>query len=96
MEIWSDGKIYPVVVIPLGVETRRMQDGKKVDVRHFSIRGIDMPDRGKWKGKLDLWLARDEASTPVEILLSRNLADVRLELKSLQYADEPSQEEILA
>jgi hypothetical protein len=85
MEIWSDGKIYPVVVIPLGVESRRMQDGRKVDVRHFSIRGVDVPEGGnRWKGKLDLWLARDEAATPVEILLSRNLADVHLELKSLQ------------
>jgi Protein of unknown function (DUF3108) len=87
MEIWSDGKIYPVIVIPLGVESRRMQDGRKVDVRHFSIRGIDVPDRERWKGKLDLWLARDEAATPVEILLSRNLADVHLELKSLQSAE---------
>jgi len=78
MEIWSDGKIYPVVVIPLGVESRRTREGKKLDVRHYSIRGIDVPERGnRWKGKLDLWLARDEASTPVEILLSRNLADVR-------------------
>ena len=84
MEIWSDGKIYPVVVIPLGIERRQTRDGKKVDVRHFSIRGVDVPERGnKWKGKLDLWLARDGASTPVEILLSRNLADVHLELKSL-------------
>jgi hypothetical protein len=85
MEIWSDGKIYPVVVIPLGAESRRLRDGKKIDVRHYSIRGIDVPERGnRWKGKLDLWLARDEVSTPVEILLSRNLADVHLELKSLQ------------
>jgi hypothetical protein len=83
MEIWSDGTIYPVVVIPVGTETRQLE-GKRIEVRHFSIRGIDVPDRGKWKGRLDLWLARDETSTPVEIVLSRNLADVRLELKSLQ------------
>ena len=82
MEIWSDGKIYPVVVIPQGVE-RRTLDGKKIDVLKFSIRGIDVPDRKRWKGHLDLWLARDEAATPVEILISRNLADVRMELKSL-------------
>jgi hypothetical protein len=81
MEIWSDGKIYPVVVIPLGDESRRMRDGRKVDVRHYSIRGVDVAEgENRWKGKLDLWLARDEAATPVEILLSRNLADVRLEL----------------
>ena len=84
MEIWSDGTIYPVVVIPVGVETRQMKGGRKIEVRHFSIRGIDVPDRGRWKGKLDLWLARDDVATPVEIVLSRNLADVRLELTTLQ------------
>jgi hypothetical protein len=83
MEIWSDGTIYPVIVMPVGVETRQLA-GKKIEVRHFSIRGIDLPDRGTWKGKLDLWLAHDDVATPVEIVLSRNLADVRLELKSLQ------------
>jgi hypothetical protein len=83
MEIWSDGKIYPVVVLPQGQETRTL-DGKKIEVRKFSIRGFDAPDRERWKGRLDLWLARDEAATPVEILISRNLADVRMELKSLK------------
>jgi Protein of unknown function (DUF3108) len=82
MEIWSDGKIYPVVVMPLGVEQRRAQGGKSIVARHYSIRGVEMPGRRKWKGKLDLWLAQDPAATPVEIVISRNLADVRLELKS--------------
>jgi hypothetical protein len=83
MEIWSDGKIYPVVVIPMEVQSRVL-DGKKIQVQKYSIRGVDLPDRRKWKGRLDLWLTRDEAATPVEILISRNLADVRMELKSLR------------
>lgn len=83
MEIWSDGKVYPVVVIPLGSDRRKIGAKKtKVDTRHYSIRGIDVPGRRRWKGKLDLWLAKDEAATPVEILISRNLADVHLELLS--------------
>lgn len=82
MEIWSDGKIYPVVVMPLGIETRRLS-GKSIRTRHYSIRGVALPDRRKWKGKMDLWLSLNEAATPVEILISRNLADVRMELKSL-------------
>lgn len=81
MEIWSDGKVYPVVVIPVATEIRR-RDGRQVYLRHFSIRGVDLPNRDRWKGKLDLWLTRDEMATPVEIVLSRNLADVHLELKS--------------
>ena len=83
MEIWSDGKIYPVIVLPQEIETRTL-DGKKIQVQKFSIRGFDSPNRERWKGRLDLWLARDEAATPVEILISRNLADVRMELKSLK------------
>lgn len=82
MEIWSDGKVYPVIVLPLGDQTRKLSNGKKVSVRHYSIRGVDTPGRRKWKGKLDLWLARDAAATPLEIVISRNLADVHLELKS--------------
>lgn len=83
MEIWSDGKIYPVVVIPLDTKVRKLRDGRRIDVRHYSIRGVQLPNRRKWKGKLDLWLARDEAATPVEIVISRNLADVHMELKNL-------------
>ena len=79
MEIWSDGKIYPVVVIPLGLETRKLPHGK-VRARHYSIRGVNLPGQRRWKGKLDLWLTADEAATPVEIVISRNLADVRMEL----------------
>jgi Protein of unknown function (DUF3108) len=84
MEIWSDGKIYPVTVIPLANETRTMRDGRKLDVRRYSIRGVEVPGRRKWKGKLDLWLTRDAAATPVEIVISRNLADVHMELKDLR------------
>ncbi len=81
MQIWSDGKIYPVVVIPLGIENRQLPHGK-VKARHYSIRGVNVPGERKWKGKLDLWLATNEAATPVEILISRNMADVRMELMS--------------
>ncbi|MEA2599428.1 MAG: hypothetical protein QOF89_420 [Acidobacteriota bacterium] len=84
MEIWSDGKVYPVVVIPEKVETRTFRDGKKLGVQKYSIRGFDVPGRPRWKGRLDLWLTRDEAATPVEILISRNLADVHMEMKSLR------------
>lgn len=81
MEIWSDGKIYPVVVLPRGVENRKLPSGV-VKARHFSIRGLNVPGERRWKGKLDLWLTTDAAATPVEILISRNMADVRMELLS--------------
>jgi uncharacterized protein DUF3108 len=80
MEIWSDGRIYPVIVRPLGIENRKLPQGT-VRARHFSIRGVDQPGVKRWKGKLDIWLTPDEWATPVEILISRNLADVRLQLQ---------------
>jgi hypothetical protein len=80
MEIWSDGKIYPVTVVPKGDEVRIIAD-RKVETRHYAIRGRDLPDRRKWTAKVDFWLAKDSAATPVEIQISRRLADVRLELK---------------
>lgn len=79
MEIWSDGKVYPVTVLPLGDEARTVS-GQQVTARHFAIRGRDLPDRRHWTAKVDFWLAKDSAATPVEIQISRNLADVRLEL----------------
>jgi Protein of unknown function (DUF3108) len=81
MEIWSDGKIYPVLVTPLGLEIRQVA-GHAVETRHYSIRGIEVPDRPQWRAKVDLWLAADAVSTPVEINVSRHLADVHLQLVS--------------
>ncbi|MDP9122185.1 MAG: DUF3108 domain-containing protein [Acidobacteriota bacterium] len=79
MEIWSDGKVYPVEVFPRGPEVRLLGD-RRVDTRHFAIRGRDVPGARQWKGKLDIWLADDAAATPVEINISRDLADVHLQM----------------
>lgn len=83
LSIWSDGDLYDVVVIPKGIERRSLGDGTSVDTRHYAIRGVDLPGKDEWKGKIDLWLAKDEAATPIVIQISRALADVRLELKSM-------------
>jgi len=77
LEIWSDGKLYPVLVIPGETETRSVGD-RRVDARRYSFRGVALPDRPVWKGELELWLADDEARSPVEILVSRRGAKVRL------------------
>jgi hypothetical protein len=83
LAIWSDGDIYDVVVIPRGTEQRTLADGTAVATRHYAIRGVDLPGKDEWKGKIDLWLALDDAATPVVIQISRALADVRLDLKSM-------------
>ncbi|HLX08453.1 MAG TPA: DUF3108 domain-containing protein [Thermoanaerobaculia bacterium] len=79
MEIWSDGKIYPVTVVPMGEEIRTVSN-QRVGTRHFAIRGRDLPDRRKWTANVDFWLAKDPAATPVQIQISRRLADVTLDL----------------
>lgn len=88
MEIWSDGKVYPVVVVPLGDENRRIA-GKTVPTRRLSVRGVQQPGRRFFKGKLDLWLARDERATPVEILIDRRGVGVHLELTRYEPARGP-------
>lgn len=82
MEIWSDGKIYPVVVIPRGEVTRKI-GGKSVATRHYTVRGYKTPDGRHWKGSLELWLAKDAAATPVELHITRDLAALQLRLQSL-------------
>jgi hypothetical protein len=82
LEIWSDDKIYPVLITPRGQERRTVPAGS-VDTRHYAIRGIDAGEGRQWKGKVDLWLATDPSATPVVIQISRSLADVRLEITSL-------------
>lgn len=79
MEIWSDGKVYPITVVPMGDEVRTVSK-QRFETRHFAIRGRILPERRRWTAKVDFWLAKDSASTPVEIQISRRLADVRLEL----------------
>jgi hypothetical protein len=79
LEIWSDGRLYPVVVVPRE-RGRRKIGGAEVPARHFSVHGVPIPGRKLWKGELDLWLADDDLATPVEIVVARSGARVRLVL----------------
>jgi hypothetical protein len=82
MRIWSDGKVYPVVVIPRGEEKRKV-GGRKIATRHYTVRGYRAGEGRYWKGSLDLWLAKDAAATPVEMHISRSMANLKLELRDL-------------
>ena len=64
---------------PVGPATRKI-GGRAVPTLHYSIRPLVRPERRAWKGELDLWFARDPQATPVEILVARSPARVRLEL----------------
>jgi hypothetical protein len=80
MEIWSDGKIYPVQVIPKGSKEIEVGDNK-VEARRFDIRALDEPDGRRWKGEMEIWLTSDPSATPVEIRIQRSLANLRLRLE---------------
>ena len=80
LEIWSDGKMYPVVIFPGHSRTINVC-GDRTTVRPYSIRGIDLPDRRHWKGRLEIWLADDPQATPVRIVVDRGWAKVRLDLR---------------
>lgn len=80
MRIWSDGRIYPVTVIPRGWEERQVGD-EAVSTRHYEITGREVPGERHWEGSLELWLAEDEGSTPVRILIRRTGIGVSLELQ---------------
>jgi len=88
LEIWSDGKIYPVVAVPMGWE-EQVVSGRKVPALHLTIRGREVEGMHFWKGRLDLWLAHDAASTPVVIVIERRMATVRLELVAEQLPGTP-------
>jgi hypothetical protein len=78
LEIWSEGKIYPVQIRPEGETTIRLAGGERRAVRHFVVQGLEEPGKRRWKGRLELWLASDPASTPVAIAVERGMARVRL------------------
>ena len=80
MRIWSDGKIYPVVVLPRGEEVRTLPGDRRVETRHYRIEGVSVPGERHWKGHMDLWIAKDPGRTPVEIHFDRTLMGVRLRL----------------
>lgn len=79
LEIWSDGKIYPVIVLPLERSTRRL-GGESIPVRHYAIRGRESPGKKPWKGAIGLWLAERDGAVPLEIEVERSLAAVALRL----------------
>ncbi len=77
MRIWSNGRLYPVLIEPHGEERRRFR-GREAEVREFRIRGYRVPGEREWKGGIDLYLADDDSATPVEILVANKGVRVRM------------------
>ena len=79
LRIWSDGKVYPVVVKRVGAERVAVPAGQ-FETDHYRVQGVRRDGERFWKGNLDVWIARDERATPVRIQVERGLANLRLDL----------------
>jgi hypothetical protein len=79
LQIWSEGKLYPVQVLP-GITERIRRDGREVIVRRYAIEGVEEPGQRFWKGRMEIALADDPTHVPVEIILRVSLAALRLRL----------------
>ena len=79
MRIWSNGKLYPVVIEPRG-EGRARFRGRLAKVRRYAISGYRVPGEREWKGGLELHLADDPSATPVEMYVLNKGVRARLEL----------------
>ncbi|MEM7480415.1 MAG: DUF3108 domain-containing protein [Acidobacteriota bacterium] len=79
LTIWSDGKLYPVLIEPEGTTNYTLGD-RLLRARKYTIRGDRTTPGRPWKGRLELWFTDDEAAMPVEIRIARSLADLRLKM----------------
>ena len=86
MRIWSNGKLYPVVIEPRG-EARGNFRGRRSRIRIYAIRGYRVPGEREWKGGLELHLADDPSATPVEMhVLNKGVrARLRLDEEASQF-----------
>lgn len=79
--IYSDGKEYPVIFQPAGVQTFTIE-GQKTQAVGFEI--VDAPGGKKWPGGVKLWLTNDARRIPVRIEISQSLASMQLDLQSVE------------
>lgn len=80
-EIFSDGKLYPVVYKPDGRELLVVA-GRKVPTTTFRITAAAGAER-RWPGGVKVWLTDDARHVPVRLEIQRNFATLRLDLTSL-------------
>ncbi|MGH9465265.1 MAG: hypothetical protein ACRD0X_06425 [Thermoanaerobaculia bacterium] len=79
LSIWSDGKIYPVVIEPRGWKSVSLAAGRR-RAELFAIRPRSVPGQRPWSGRIDLYIEEGESARPVAIVVDRRWAKVELEL----------------
>lgn len=83
MTIWSEGKIYPAEIEPLGPSRRKIR-GEKLDVRGYLVRGAKVDGKRSFNDSIYVYYALDDDATPVEIMGKRSFVKVRILLVESQ------------
>lgn len=81
-EIFSDGKLYPVVYKPTGKETLTVA-GNSTPTISYQITAAPGAEK-KWPGGVRVWLSDDARRVPVRIEIQRSFATLRLDVTSIQ------------
>jgi len=87
IRLWSDGREYPLVVVPAGDEQIDC-DGRAWTTRRYVVEGRRVEGERFWKGRFQIWLADDAEATPVRIIGEKGLLTVRLDLADVTRGDE--------
>lgn len=81
-DIYSDGKLYPVVYKP-GDRVQFALNGQSLPARSFLITAAPGAPAKKWPGGVRVWISEDERRMPLRIEINRGMASLQLDLKSI-------------
>ena len=79
MTLWSEGETYPVEVVPLEEDVRKIA-GKKIKTRGYRIRGVKVEGKRAYDNELWVYFALDERATLVEFVAKRGLVKARVRM----------------
>jgi hypothetical protein len=79
MTIWSGGRTYPVEIVPLEEDVRKIA-GKKVRTRGYWVRGVKVDGERKFDDDIWVYFSLDERATPVEFVGKRGLVKARIRM----------------
>jgi hypothetical protein len=78
-EIYSDGRLYPVVFSPVGIRPL-VFEGRNVRAKGYQITAAPSGAK-KWPGRVQVWISDDAKRMPLRIEILRNLANLQLDLE---------------
>lgn len=80
-EIYSDGRLYPVVFSPVGSRVLTFE-GRSVRANGYQITAAPSGAK-RWPGRVQVWISDDARRMPLRIEILRNLANLQLDLERI-------------